>query len=480
MAGEHNYVGSPTSVRQAAYYPSMSVAPTAAAYGVGPAWIGGVQYWSDGAKFIRASQKLSLLSNSVYVLGDSFDERSKPSIASNNYNVPAYGIFSLTNMLLGNALYPVAVDGATGSGALVAGSSTNYGSGSSRLQAALNSGARYLMLRASVNDVSSASLYTAADLISAYKKIFQDANAAGMTVLCSTIAPSTAYNGTASKLKAALYFNAWLIQQASQLFDLIVLPVDQYIDPDSTSYAPLTSTGYATDGIHPDTKAAFLVAQSHAAILSKYVGNQYQWLATLASSGAAMSLNPLNAGTSGTAGSGVTGTIASNKVVRQSSGTPTACVCSKVSRTDNLPGYWQQVVFTPDTTNRLLECAQSGSAIAVNSDFAVGDIVSMICEYDVPSSNTGSDIRWPQVNMSFSGSTDTYNQATAFPVGGPANIGVSGWSGILATPPVAIPVGTTAISLNPRFYMSTVNPVTIKFGRMSVINYSLLSRIQSS
>lgn len=53
MAGEHNYVGSPTSVRQAAYYPSMSVAPTAAAYGVGPAVIEGQYYWSDGSDWFR-------------------------------------------------------------------------------------------------------------------------------------------------------------------------------------------------------------------------------------------------------------------------------------------------------------------------------------------------------------------------------------------------------------------------------------------
>jgi hypothetical protein len=34
--------------REARIYDSLAVAPTAAAYGVGPAWIGGILYWSDG------------------------------------------------------------------------------------------------------------------------------------------------------------------------------------------------------------------------------------------------------------------------------------------------------------------------------------------------------------------------------------------------------------------------------------------------
>lgn len=38
-------------------YNALAEAPSAAAYGVGPAWIGGVLYWSDGEKYTMATGK---------------------------------------------------------------------------------------------------------------------------------------------------------------------------------------------------------------------------------------------------------------------------------------------------------------------------------------------------------------------------------------------------------------------------------------
>lgn len=37
-------------------FDSLASAPSASAYGVGPAWIGGVQYWSDGTRYIKKSE----------------------------------------------------------------------------------------------------------------------------------------------------------------------------------------------------------------------------------------------------------------------------------------------------------------------------------------------------------------------------------------------------------------------------------------
>lgn len=50
------------------YWDSMAVAPSAAAYGVGSAWIGGIQYWSDGKEWIRRmdyAQRVALIGDSM-------------------------------------------------------------------------------------------------------------------------------------------------------------------------------------------------------------------------------------------------------------------------------------------------------------------------------------------------------------------------------------------------------------------------------
>lgn len=63
-----------TPARQARIYDSMSVAPTAAAYGIGPAWIGESLYWSDGVNYTISSRRID-----EAIIGSSFDNSNSDS-----------------------------------------------------------------------------------------------------------------------------------------------------------------------------------------------------------------------------------------------------------------------------------------------------------------------------------------------------------------------------------------------------------------
>lgn len=455
-------------------FDSMSDAPTAAAYGVGSAWIGGRLYWSDGSAWDRIGGLLPRKANTVYVLGDSFDERSEPSITSLRYTTSHYSIFHLTNALLGNAFYPVGIDGASGTGVIAGGTTTGYAYGSARLDAALASGAKYLYIRASVNDPDSATNPTASDLIEAYKLIFDAANTVGMTVICSNIAPG-AYASTAAKRKVAQYFNAWLDYYAANNYDLIVLPC-QYplLDSTSTNYTANTSTGYSEDGTHPDATAAFKLAQIHAAILQPIVGKMGLFSATYTDSAIAMP-NPINKGTGGTAGTGVTGSVADGMTLQQTSGTPTACVASKVARTD-AAGYWQKVVWTPDTTGRALQYVAS-SGVDTTTDLAIGDVVSFCFELTVPSTVTATDVGYFSAGATLQGSSGAYDEVWGTFTSSSRIWGTSGWTGIFCSPPVAIPAGCYRLWAQLRAFNATTNPLEFSIGRNWIMNYSLLDRL---
>jgi hypothetical protein len=456
--------------REARIYDSLAVAPTAAAYGVGPAWINGALYWSNGSTWAPANARGYRAPNSVYVLGDSFDARAMPSITANIYQTAHYAIFNITNLLLNNAFNVVGIDGVSGSGALAQPTvGQNYGVGTVRLNAALSSGAKYLYVRASTNDLNDVVQATAGQLISAYGGIFAAANAAGMTVLCSSISPGS-YAATVAKRKAALLFNAWLEQKATQIYDVVALPMaNALLDADSKEYAANTDAGWCSDGLHPDSVGAFAVASYHAGILRNVVGNQCSFVGETGTLG----LNPTNIGITGAKGSGVSGDVADSMTLGQTSGTPTV-VASKVARTDAL-GYWQRALWTPTGAGQLLEFVST--AITPNSDLAIGDIVSFCFEVSFSDSVTPADVRLTSGGAYFAGSTDAYHTVEGLRTSSTVGWGHSGWSGVAASPKVAIPAGTTGISPRVRVMSVNTNQIEVNFGRHWIINHSLFDRL---
>ena len=80
------------------------------------------------------------------------------------------------------------------------------------------------------------------------------------------------------------------------------------------------------------------------------------------------------AGTGGTAGTGASGSIAAGWTVQRQSGAAMTMTCSKVARTDGVPGEWQQIVLAAaaaSETGRLISTAAIAAGVVVGQKYSV-------------------------------------------------------------------------------------------------------------
>jgi hypothetical protein len=89
-------------------------------------------------------------------------------------------------------------------------------------------------------------------------------------------------------------------------------------------------------------------------------------------------------------------------------------------------------------------------------------------EFEWDAATLAADAHYPWAYMLFTGGSLT---AESFKLnsGHPA-IGATGWRGVAATPPVAIPAGTTSITIACRFYSKTTGAKTIRIGQHGILN----------
>lgn len=391
--------------------------------------------------------------NKIAVLGDSFDQRSMPTDTSGSLNTEAYGIWNLTNMLMQNRLDLVYIDGASGTGALQAGSSSAY---RSRLAAAIATKPDWLALRASVNDFASTSTF--ADIVAEYTYLFQQINNAGIKIISNSVGPSNSYNDT-TKRSVWSKFNQWILNVAPRLFDIVVLP-QHYQAADKTVLTGAIAAAMTDGSPHPNLPAAFLIAQTAASVLDQYFPNFSPGMGIAAVGTADETVidpNPLNIG-SGTATSMTLG---------QSSGTPTSLTPSIVSRTDG-PGNWQQAVWTPDAINRLLYFQFSTQPL--NAGVEIGDIVQAFCEFEYDAATADADVHYPSVTIAFTGTSITSKQFSYN--SGQVALGKTGWRGVVATPKIAVPAGCTGISAIYIFVGKTTGAKTVRYGQHGILNHS--------
>jgi lysophospholipase L1-like esterase len=417
--------------------------------------------------------QLAALSNknrqTLAVLGDSFIQRNMASLASNVYSTPTWGIILLTNMLLGNAFDIVNIDGVSG---------TTSASFLSRLAASvLAFRPRYAYIQGTVNDILSGTPQTLAQSIANYSAMFAQCNAAGITVITNTVTPFAGLN-TAAKRTQWLRFNAWLMNVAPSLYDVIVLRNDyQYLDPAGVTCQP-NAAFLAIDPTHPAVRDSFTLAQSNAATLRALgIGATLPspFLSGIGVTGSeddAIHPNPINFGAAGVKqGAGTTGTVATTMSVGTTSSLGTA-VCSKVPRSDG-PGEWQQVVYTPSAANQICTYQNFGAAIGLGNA-QPGDVVSFFQEFEIDSSTPAANFRWVGAQITFVGGA--YN-AAAFPINsGFDNLGgLSGVNlrGVIRTPPVAIPAGTTGMFLLANLHGGGAGlPITARYGQAAFRNLS--------
>jgi hypothetical protein len=321
-----------------------------------------------------------------------------------------------------------------------------------------------------VNDTNAANSYRT--IVDAYSALFDTCNAAGIKVISNTIGPSTTANmDTTAKRSVWARFNEWLSYRAPEIFDIVVLPqTHQYLDP-----AALTGQCVGNTDLHPSLPYAFLIAKDAADMLlpmvNKYPSPIYGLVALGTADDTVVDPNPINIGTAGTLGSNVTGQVSTSFGCRTTGNLGTV-VASKVARTDG-PGAWQQFVWTPSATGQLLEYYVTGAAIPVNAGFAVGDTVQFFCEVEYDAATAAADAHYPTISIILNGSGKTL---TANPSdGAQIALGSTNWRGVVATPKIPVPAGTTGLFVTYGFRNKTTGAETVRIGQHGMINHSRMA-----
>lgn len=273
-------------------------------------------------------------------------------------------------------------------------------------------------------------------------------NAGIHVVLCTNVKRTDVNTGTE---KQYLYeTNAWIREQASRLGITV-------IDMCSISSDPVTGdvkSGITQDGVHPNTLGAMMYGRVLADGMATLARGSRDLISDNADT-RLVTTNPTFNGTSGTVGSGVTGQAATGWTLTYS-GTAATAVGSVVARTDEVGGNWQQIKHTSTSSGTLwlLNTASSG--------FSVGDIVRGECEFETDDDwNTSFKQLWLYVVWTggSGNATDMYNtEATPPSMQNPVD-------GVLTTPKITIPSGTTAATI---VVVTQGSAGTVRIGRCSI------------
>ena len=169
------------------------------------------------------------------------------------------------------------------------------------------------------------------------------------------------------------------------------------------------------------------------------------------------------AGSGGTAGTGASGSIATGWNVQRTSGAAMTAVCSKVARTDGVPGEWQQIVLSAAAAN---EIARLQSAAGITAGLVVGQKYALEVEVRIVAS---SSMNLLQANLNVSGVNARDPEAWQGQ-GGDTNVDVTTPRTIwLRTPPAWV-LASGATNFYPTINVGTASggSATVQIGRIRV------------
>lgn len=439
--------------------------PSPLEFGKGEIIISGVRHWSNGFSYVVSSSAIKLLkSNKIAILGDSYDVRSKDG----SNNLQAYGIWILTNALLGEALDLVEVDATNGSGAL------QLPTYSTRIDSVLAADSDAVAVRISINDISGGN--SLQEIKDAYDLIFKAVTASGKTlIVCSPCAANTITTyDTPAKLTVWRELVNWSLNEVADTYAAIVL---------NNSFQTLANgvTGQVdfgkTDGggDHPELNASFEMAQHNAKVLIDLVPTtdlMSKNLMVLADTVDAMLINPSNSGTSGTHHStgNTSGVVADDLEAYVSAGT---AICSKDPRGDAL-GDWQKFVWTPGSAGKLMQVAVPFASrfTALTSDISVGDTLRLYFEFKAYEETDGADIHYPLCVVEVMNGGTTLETKQAFVISSSFKaLGKSDWEGVFRTVDIVIPPTCDGLKFMFQYYNKTANVQSVGFGRQRLVNF---------
>lgn len=293
---------------------------------------------------------------------------------------------------------------------------------------ALNPG--WLIGMGCINSINSEGA-TSATIIAQLTQIFDKCAAKGVRVVWGTDWISGGTN-TADKKKAAAEVNNWLRQQATRRPNFYLAEYAAVMGDTETGIIPVA---LGQDLLHQDESGAYKMAQELVRILDPLVPRSDRLLT--------YNGDPTNYLTNGM----FTGD-SSGLATGWSKGGSTTAVYTKVPRTDGLPGVWQQVACTNETTTSLQRQVvlsgtdlTQGVQVFAELEFETDEANWNTTEFTLQLQTIGGDGASPSnpkvVNDMVSGSTTP----AALPR-------IS--SGILRTPTFPISTGATHLQLTVR------------------------------
>lgn len=175
-----------------------------------------------------------------------------------------------------------------------------------------------------------------ATIITNLQAICDALQAKGITVVICTVSPIA---GTTAHMQRQEEVNRWIRDRVGQPGFIVCDWAARWADP--TTAGP--KTGFATDGVHPTPVGAGALGRVLADAMRPHLGGSVL-LASHNLDQLAVNLNPMMVGTSGTASTGTSGSVATNWITLRGSGAGTL-TAAKVARADGIGGEWQQVTL---------------------------------------------------------------------------------------------------------------------------------------
>lgn len=266
--------------------------------------------------------------------------------------------------------------------------------------------------------------------------------AGGVRIVIGTLPPRASYTGSQ---QAVLFgYNRWLAVYGASIGATVVDWASVLTDPATGVYA----AGMSPDGVHPDPLGAARMGARLAAALGPITP------ATDAQSAGGDPTNLLpNGAMTG-------GPVATNWFVKDLAGgtnNPATVTPTKVARTDDVPGEWQQLVVATTPGASLWSPGAVG--------YAAGDQLYATCEFERGNDWAAMGTANRTLRLTLRTQPTVANSyGLNHPSGRAFPLAAMPMSGVLRTAPVTVPAGTTKVDLAIEFSGTG----TLRIGRVEI------------
>lgn len=375
----------------------------------------------------------------IALLGDSITEacggapaifpRAVASMGANVELQPVTGYWAWADAYLG-ARYKLVYNGG------VSGESSTQILARVGAVTALSPRPTFCVVHAGINDIMNdvAASTTTASLAAIYTALID----AGITPVMTALLPVADSFMTTGRWASWQAVNKWIAGAAQTYPALYCNWANAYMDP--ADGQPLA--GMTIEGLHPAGSGAQRIGKLLADTLAAASPTPAipRGLTSNRDAGNLFS-NGMLTGTAGSKPTGATGSLATGMGVNWPGGGTGAVTLSKVARTDEVPGEWQQVNVTTASDN--LQVYVDGG---ITTGYAAGDVLTASCDIQTDANFTSTTLLQFEVRCYTAGyASQIYRSATMDLYNNNQSLLQRAWSGVLRVPDFTVPANTAIL-----------------------------------